>query len=265
MAVLPGSSGQVPESGNDPSLGGVKWMENVTEQGVKNRAYDQVFPSMQGAKNSLFGNFIGGIFSGFLSIFQGGSGPSWLPSTVSTAAEHIRDGMTDLAGRTDLLEGVRGFCMAYQSLNVNAQWNLGTNTREMPFNAQYGPSKGAEISGNGIRLNEAGAWRIDAMVRAQGTSFTGSDGALMDLIVYKPNGSVHLRRRYDAWPGTGVESIYGGSPIVVDTPGYYIRVETWTGRWRWWTGGTLYTFLSAVKYDNRPINPGQETVPNETQ
>ena len=55
MAVLPGSSGEVPESGNDPSLGGIKWMEDVTEQGVKDRAYSQVFPSMQGAKNSQIG------------------------------------------------------------------------------------------------------------------------------------------------------------------------------------------------------------------
>lgn len=268
MAVIPGGSHPVPDgakqTGADLAL-----IQNLTDDDVRSQIKGQALLPWQSAHGSFFTNIIGGIGSALQQGIAGLSNSigSWAGSFFSAgeAVKDTRDGMLDLAGRTDLLEGVRGFCMAYQSLNVNAQWNLGTNTREMPFDKRYGPSLGAEIYGSGIRLNEAGAWRIDAMVRANDTSFTGGDGALMDLIVYRPNGSEFLRRRYDAWPGQGIESIYGGSPIVVEEPGYYIRVETWTGRWRWWSGGTLYTFLSAVKYDNRPINPGDQKVPDETQ
>lgn len=184
--------------------------------------------------------------------------------SANTAVQMVAENQQQLMGRTDLLEGNRGFCMAYQSLNINAAWSNG-GTRRLPFNLQYGPAKGAEISGDGIRLLEAGAWRLDAMVRARGTGYTGSDGALMDIIVERPDGSIFLRSRYDAWPGTGTESIYGGRPLVVDEPGFKVRVEVWSGRWRWWDGGDMFTFLSAVKYDNRSINSGQNTVPDEAE
>lgn len=264
MAVFPNDDFELPSDAMTP--GAVSnWYQDVTEDSVKDLATRDLNQGLVSAKGSLLGNLIGGVFAGFGAILQGLSPANWIPLGVSTAATQVKDGMTALANRTDLLEGVRGFCMAYQTLNVNAEWAiLGSNTRLMPFRSQYGPNKGARVVGDGITLDEKGAWRIDAMVRANGTSYPGGDGTLMDLIVYNPDGSEHVRRRFDDWPGTGVGSIYGGFPLVVDGPGYTIRVETWTGRWRWWAGGTMYTFLSAVKYDNRVENEGQSTVPDET-
>lgn len=268
MAVIPGGSHPVPDgakqSGADLAL-----IQNLTDADVRNQIKGQALLPWQSAHGSFFTNIIGGIGNALMAGINGISNSigSWSSSFFS-AGEQVKqtnDGMLSLATRTDFLEGVRGFCMAYQTLNINTAWSLAENVRQMPFNGAYGPAKGAHIEGNGITLDEAGAWRIDSIVRANSTDFTGSDGTLMDIIVYKPNGTEYVRHRFDSWTGTGVESIYGGFPIVIDEAGYYIRVETWTGRWRWWTGGTMYTFLSAVKYDNRAINMGQSAVPNETR
>ena len=103
MAVLPGSSGDVPESGNDPSLGGVKWMEDVTEQGVKDRTYSNVMGPFGSAKSSLFGNLLGGFFQGLLDVFNGLNPANWLPRPAIDFAEYVRDGQEDLNNRTDLL------------------------------------------------------------------------------------------------------------------------------------------------------------------
>lgn len=161
MGVIPGSSNPVPEGGNSPSVGGIGWMQNVTEQGVKDRAYNQVFPSMQGAKNSLFGNFIGGIFGGFLSIFQGGSGPSWLPSGVRDAAVQIRDGQLDLNDRQDLLDNLLNMGRTYCS--ATRQYSANTWTK-MPFDSQLGVLRECEIIPGGIRLLKKGQWNIWAQV-----------------------------------------------------------------------------------------------------
>lgn len=269
MAVIPGGSHPVPDgakqSGADLAL-----VQNLTEDDVRNNIKGQALLPWESAHGSFFTNIIGGLGNAIMAGINGISNSigSWASSFFS-AGEQVKqtnDGMLDLANRTDLLEGVRGFCMAYQTFNVNAEWGLlGGNTRLMPFRGSYGPTKGAHIEGDGITLDEPGAWRIDSMVRANNTGYGGGDGTLMDILVYRPDGSEYVRRRFNAWTGQGKESIYGGFPLVVDGPGYYIRVETWTSRWRWWAGGTMYTFLSAVKYDNRSINPGESTVPDETQ
>lgn len=297
MAVLPGSSGQVPESGNDPSLGGVKWMQDVTEQGVKDRAYNQVFPSMQGAKNSLFGSFIGGIFGGFLNIFRGGSGASWLPSSVSETAIEIRDGQIDLKDRADLLEGVRGYAAAYQTKNVYTgytqevipgfPWWTSNRVaqRMLPFGGQVGPSKGATVDTNGIRFDEPGLWLVFLMCRRHGggtpaatTSAKDSTDSQVFMNIMTPNGDVYSPKEINlsnfsistigdtrvgidaANPITVTASI----PVVVPEPGMTVAISVKDTRARWWMGGTRYSMLAVVKQDSRTENPGQETVPSET-
>ena len=54
-------------------------------------------------------------------------------------------------------------------------------------------------------------------------------------------------------------------PVTVDQPGYYVTVEAYLSRWRWWDGGTRYSALAVVKHDNRVINPGADTVPDESR
>lgn len=297
MAVLPGSSGDVPESGNDPSLGGVKWMEDVTEQGVRNRTYNQVFPSMQGAKNSLLGNFIGGIFGAFLSIFRGGSGASWLPSSVSETAIEIRDGQIDLKDRADLLEGVRGYAAAYQTKNVYTgytqevipgfPWWTSNRVaqRMLPFGGQVGPSKGATVETNGIRFDEPGLWLVFLMCRRHGGETPGQTVSWQDstdsrvyMNIMKPSGDVYSPKeislanfavRSDSNTRVGIDStipmtVTASIPVVIPEPGMTVAISVKDTRARWWMGGTRFSMLAVVKQDSRTENPGQETVPSET-
>lgn len=247
--------GYVPEEAR--TVSDVKDLQNLNEAAIKKQLQQpavNLFEQFKGNQLELLAGVVNFLGSSIIS--------DWIP--VSSSEVSLVGGQVLLNDRVQLLDGVRGFCMAYQSLNINAAWGNG-GTRRLPFDQQYGPAKGAEIYGDGIRLLEAGAWRLDAMVRARSTAFTGNDGALMDIIVERPDGSIYLRSRYNAWPGTGTESIYGGRPLVVDEPGFRVRVEVWSGRWRWWDGGDMFTFLSAVKYDNRSNHSGQSTVPDEAE
>ncbi|WP_139311845.1 hypothetical protein [Corynebacterium sp. CNJ-954] len=264
MGVIPGNSNPVPEGGNSPSVGGVGWMQNVTEQGVKDRAYNQVFPSMQGAKNSLFGNFIGGIFSGFLSIFQGGSGPSWLPSSVRDTAITIHDGQIALSDRIDLIP--LGFCSAYMDRNINLAWGL-NNLRKAPFRALNGPHQGAHVDQtNGhIVFDLPGTWTVHALMNCDGTSFTGDNNVTMYVSVRRPNGTIHQEKQVASSPNTNPDSLTLSNAFVIPEAGYYVAIWVWSGRWRWWRGGTDKSGLTVVRSMLGTDNQGDRTVPDETQ
>lgn len=264
MGVIPGQSGSIPEGGQDPSLGGIGWMQNVTEQGVKDRAYNQVFPSMQGAKNSLFGNFIGGIFGGFLSIFQGGSGPSWLPSSVRDAAITIHDGQIALADRIDLIP--LGFCSSYMDRNINLAWGF-NNLRKAPFRAPYGPSQGAHVdtSSGHIVFDKTGTWTVHALMNCDGTNFLGGNNITMYVSVRRPNGSIHYEKQVSSSPNTNPDSLTLSDSVVIPEPGYYVGIWVWSGRWRWWRGGTDKSGLTVVRSSLSTDNQGSRDVPDETE
>ena len=267
MAVLPGSSGDVPESGNDPSLGGVKWMEDVTEGSVRQNAYNQVFPSMRGAKESLLGNLLGGFFGVMTGIFTGVLSviPSWFPSGARQFAEQVRDGQEALAGRADLLEGVRGYCAAYQSLNINGEWST-NNYRTLPYDAPLGPYKGAHVdeTKKGIVFDEEGLWTVWVYAHARSTVFTGNNLCALHINIYRPDGSSARYITFDEFTGGEYATVGGSFPVVIPEPGCWIKVDAYSGRWRWWDGGARYSFQAALKNDNRLDNPGQDTVPDET-
>lgn len=232
VGVIPGNSNPVPEGGNSPSVGGVGWMQDVTEQGVKDRAYNQVFPSMQGAKNSLFGNFIGGIFSGFLSIFRGGSGPSWLPSGVREVAEEIRDGQLDLNERQDTLDMLMNRASAYPSYSHAV--GAGTWYR-VPFDKQIGPARGAEIYPGGIRLQRGGHWDVYAQLYTASTAGLLTRSIDWEVRVYTGAGSA--RKIYAKQVGRMNGNPSQQATIVTDfgfdAPGaeieVWVNVRNWNG------------------------------------
>jgi hypothetical protein len=269
MAVIPGSSSPVPDGGNTSDLGGVSWMQDVTEGSVRQNAYNQVFPSMQGAKESLLGNLLGGFFGVLTGIFTGALSiiPSWFPSTASEFAQGVRDGQEDLANRADLLEGVRGYCAAYQSLNINSEWNvLSSNDRYLPYDAPLGPSKGAHVEKNkNIVMDEEGLWLVFVQAHARSTSFTGGNLSAIYVTVMSPSGAAIRDVVFDVPGGSDWTSLGGSFPVVVPEPGCWIRVRAWSGRWRWWDGGAKNAWMAVVKQDNRLVNPGSNTVPDETQ
>lgn len=164
------------------------------------------------------------------------------------------------------LDGVRGFCQAYQSHNINIAWAVfGNNRRIMPFNGEWGSTKGAHIQGDGITFDEEGLWYVTAKTRARSTGFGGGEPAAMDIIIRNSSGNELSRHTTDGLPDTGGMTFEGTVPVPVTTPGTRVVVETWSARWRWWDGGRRFSLLAAVKHDNRPGNIGQDTVPDEEE
>ena len=63
----------------------------------------------------------------------------------------------------------------------------------------------------------------------------------------------------------GNVSLVAVVPVVIDEPGCYVRVDTWTAAWRWWDGGTQLSSLSVVKQSSNTENKGEQTVPDEKE
>ena len=185
-------------------------------------------------------------------------------------ADAFEDGQAALVDRLDLLDGVRGYAQAYMSRNVNGEWGI-NNTRQLPFDAPLGPSKGAHVDAakGGIVMDEAGLWTISLMCTARQTSYTSSwldtDSVRVTLRVHRPDGSVYSQKLLQYLAGKSAVTPTVSVPVTVDQPGYYVTVEAYSSRWRWWDGGTRYSALAVVKHDDRVINPGADTVPAESR
>lgn len=198
-------------------------------------------------------------------VFAGLKPPGW-----EQVADAFEDGQAALVGRLDLLDGVRGYCQAYMSRNVNGEWGT-NNTRMLPFDAPLGPSKGAHVDAakGGIVMDEAGLWTISLMCTGRWTAHTSSwldtDSVRVTLRVHRPDGSLYSQQLLQYLAGKSAVTPTVSVPVVVDQPGYYVTVEAYSSRWRWWDGGTRYSALAVVKHDSRLVNPGQETVPDESR
>lgn len=164
-----------------------------------------------------------------------------------------------------LLEGVRGFAAAYMTKNVNIEWST-SNVRKLPFAAPFGVEpKGCHIDPSGhIVFDEEGLWSCTAVTRARSTSYSGNDGVVLYLSIRRPDGTVYDELQDDKQLANGSGSLTLTAPFLIPEPGYQLQALVWSGKWRWFDGGTRYSRLFAVKHDNRPINPGQETVPDES-
>lgn len=208
--------------------------------------------------SSIFRN---GLLAGIADAIRGVVRPGF-----ETVEQAFRDGQMELINRLDLLDGLRGYCSTYMTTNVNLAWGV-NNSRIMPFKAPVGPHKGArpETSQGGIVLEEAGAWLIGAKTTARGTGFTGQNEVNQNIVIYRPDGTVYSENVAIAQPGTQPETIVDTCTVVVPEPNYIVRVRTWSGRWRWYDGGTRFSRLWAVKQDSRIENAGAETVPDETR
>lgn len=164
-----------------------------------------------------------------------------------------------------LLEGVRGFAAAYMTKNLNIAWGT-SNVRKLLFNAPFGVEpKGAHIDPAGhIVFDEEGLWSCTAVTRARKTDYSGDDGVVLYLSIRRPDGSVYDELWDDKQLGNSSGSLTLTAPFLIPEPGYQLQALVWSGKWRWFDGGTRYSRLFAVKHDNRPTNPGQETVPDES-
>ena len=263
MGVAPGGSNPRPEGSLSPS--GLQELASYDEAFVRRQALTGITAAAEEARNGFVAGLRESIVKPLQQVFAGLRPPGW-----ELVAEAFEDGQTALKNRLDLLDGVRGYCQAYMSRNVNGEWGT-NNTRQLPFDAPLGPSKGAHVdaSKGGIVMDESGLWTISLMCTARWTSYTSSwldtDSVRVTLRVHRPDGSVYSQKVLQYLAGKSAVSPTVSVPVVVDEPGFYVTVEGYSSRWRWWDGGTRYSALAVVKHDSRLVNPGQETVPDESR
>lgn len=212
--------------------------------------------------------------------------------SANSAVKVLADGQLALQNQTELLNGVRGYCCAYQSLNITTgkTENLGSlgifktwsaEERLLPYNAPVGPSKGAHVSETGIVFDEPGLWTVYVMCRRKKPS--SNPASYVTAHVFNELGEPFVNRQFavgkfdaDYRLNSGDQRLSGGVyqafdtsvtmvfPVVIPAAGYSVAVGVLdTQRDAWWVGGTEYSTLSVLKHDSRTENPGESTVPDE--
>ncbi|OLT54829.1 hypothetical protein BJF89_00935 [Corynebacterium sp. CNJ-954] len=251
---------------------------------------DRYTPSWDGSPQDLksLGNAGNDLGSGLAESFQGTvggigtaisnalngilTGGPFAP--VEEAAEEIRNGQLDLTDRVDLLFGISGYGFSYMSKNINAQWST-NNTRRMRFDKQLGPAKNTSITSDGrLSLDGAGAWLVLVKTHAAGTTFGGNAMIRQTVRIRRPNGTFYHTCIDDASTFSeggfvtdpkGAGTLLSIFPVVIEEPGCKVEVDTWTGAWRWWDGGTRFSMMAAIRHSTDTQNRGDEVVPNETE
>ena len=252
--------GFIPEGAYTP--GSLPSMQSLTEQKVREKLRAPVDDAMGRIRTGVKDGLLAGIADALRGVVRA--------PLFQDVADAFEDGQAALVGRLDLLDGVRGYCQAYMSRNVTGEWGT-NNTRQLPFDAPLGPSKGAHVDAakGGIVMDEAGLWTISLMCTARWTAYTSSwsdtDSVRVTMRVHRPDGSVYSEKLLQYLAGKSAVSPTVSVPVTVDQPGYYVTAEAYSSRWRWWDGGTRYSSLAVVKHDNRVINPGTDTVPDESR
>lgn len=233
---------------------------------------DQIRDDAAGLGDAMsdgFGGIINGIGGALSGIITGGPF-----AAVAEAGEEFRNGQADLENRVDLLFGISGYGFAYMSKNINAQWST-NNTRRMPFDRQLGPAKNTHITSDGrLSLNGVGAWLVLVKTHGQGTTFGGNAMIRQTVRIRRPNGQFYHTVIDDASTYSesgfatdpkGAGTLLSVFPVVIDEPGCTVEVDTWTGAWRWWDGGTRFSMMAAIRHSTDTQNRGDEVVPNENE
>ena len=252
--------GFTPEGAYTPAS--LPSMQSLTEEKIRARLRKPVDDAM----GKMAAGLRDGLVQGFADALRG----VVRAPLFQDVADAFEDGQAALVGRLDLLDGVRGYCQAYMSRNVNGEWGI-NNTRMLPFDAPLGPSRGAHVDAakGGIVLDEPGLWTVSMLATGRSTSYTASwldtDSVRATVRVHRPDGSVYSQKTLQNLAGKAAVALTVSVPVVVDQPGFYITVEAYSSRWRWWDGGTRYSALAVVKHDDRVINPGADTVPDESR
>lgn len=210
--------------------------------------------------------------------------------------DDVADGQLALQNQTELLNGVRGYCCAYQSLNITTgktedlgslgifkKWSA--EERLLPYDSPVGPSKGAHVTDTGIVFDEPGLWTVYVMCRRRppGGTYRANPISSVRAHIFDSSGEPFANRVYTIGTTDANYSLSSGEqrlsgnvyqassstvtmvfPVVIPAAGYSVAIgvqDSQSGTW--WTGGTDYSTLSVLKHDSRTENPGQSTVPDE--
>ena len=180
-----------------------------------------------------------------------------MTADVDDLAEQVHDVQLELGERVDLLDGVRGYCSTYLGSNWLVPGNQG---KQLPFDAQLGPAKGAAPQSGGIRLLEKGLWRADAHVGFQVQSgwFTGAARAVVYLTVrVAATWETYSQREYSLVVGRAGDetAAFSHTFVVPEDDTYIVTVDMFHQNTRQYVfGGTLRSALSVNKWDFRVTN-----------
>lgn len=241
---------------------------------------------------NIFQRGIQVMLAGVVNLFGGALLGSW--KNVNPEDIEIRDGQLALRGRTDLLAGVNGYCCAFQTLNITTgkteplasfgwlqKWSA--DERMLPYNEPLGPSKGAHVDGTGIVFDEPGLWTVYVLCRRKNNSDTyNNPKSYVKAHIFDGSGEEYAIREFSTgrytsdYTAAGAAGLSGRTypdgdfsvtmvfPIVIPSSGYRVSIGvTDTSKNTWWLGGTNYATLAVLKHDNRTVNPGLSSVPNE--
>ncbi|MEO5307935.1 hypothetical protein [Corynebacterium sp. c8Ua_99] len=240
-------------------------LQNINGDSINWGQLTGITAAAEEARNGFLQGLRSMVMKPLLDIFSGKKPKGW--EDVSAA---FQDGQLKLTSRVDLLDGLRGYCSAYQSLNITSRGSSGSErVRRLPFDKQIGPHKGAHIDRvrQGIVLDEPGAWLVFVQAKCDQTGWLPgpgeTDGSSVTLRVYTPDGQEFSKHTTASVSGKFEDSLVIIRTVVVPEPGYWIDVKCWSSRWRWWLGGTEFSALTVVKQDSRLDNSGEVTVPNE--
>lgn len=217
--------------------------------------------------SAIFDVVVQGITDFLTGIAQAIKGLLPEGSRFSEVQEAFRDGQEAITDRIDLLEGVQGYCAAFQSVNVNAEWGL-NNWRDIPFKGRLGPQKNITLdtTAGQMVLGSEGLFVVYARVHARGTGFSGNDYVYLVVQCLRPDGTVYAEAHVEKFvPRNQHQTVSVAWPVVVPGPGYRIKVRTFSANWRWWDGGRRHATLHVIQHSSTAVNTGQDTVPDETQ
>lgn len=257
--------GEIPSSAYTAGSGenSVKALSSMTEQDAKARMRLAPDMAFQNAQGSLVTNILGGIANAIQQGLAGINLSGWF-SSINDIGLSIQDGQNALATRLDLIP--LGYCAAYMTQNINLAWGT-DNLRRAPFKGKIGPSHGAHVdtANGGIIFDLPGTWTISALMNARDTGYTGSDIITMYVSVRRPDDSIYSEKVITSDPGVNSSGLSLTQPVVIPEAGYYVAVWVWSGRWRWWDGGTNKSGLTVLRSALETDNPGTTTVSDETQ
>ena len=213
-----------------------------------------------------------GIIGGIARALSKGAATDDEFKPIGEAIDPFHELQHELEGRIDLLEGSFGYGASYMGKNINAQWSL-NNWRDLPFDVQLPPGKNVTVLSNGrMRLDAPGLWTIYCRVHGRSTIYSGGGGVTMRITIYSATGQIIHQPivRGTSLVNAGAVSTTLGEvtlqaifPVTLVEPGATIRVEAWSGAWRWWDGGARYSSLAAIRHSETTQDTLQDLVPDE--
>ena len=267
--------------------GTMRGFQDIDEAEAKRRMRIPVDDSSNSARSRLFNGLFAG-FSGFATLLDNiataifGGGP-FDPDSPMGRIQSRGIVINTLQSTTQKLEGIIGYGSWVPSQNKYIGVISSADGRVMQFDTQQGPKVGVELytdpllaNNKIIRLKSEGLWEIKAQTKARETNFTGLDKIRLDIVVRAPDGSEYYRRSGDGLAhksegltlnpvGDGEGCVNGDLFVVVPAADYTVHVELFTGRWRWFYGGSQWAGLSVLKHSSEvehtgSVNPGDPPI-----